>query len=107
MYPDQLALTEDDSTATQETTLQRAASKVDISFDELYDRYSSMVFGLAFQILGDREEARDVSQEIFVTIYQKLGSFRGESSLKTWIYCIAIHQASNRSRWWKATFALM
>jgi RNA polymerase sigma-70 factor, ECF subfamily len=100
MYPDELALPEDDSTATQEKTRQRAGSKVDISFDELYDRYSSMVFSLAFQILGDREEARDVSQEIFVTIYQKLGSFRGESSLKTWIYCIAIHQASNRSRWW-------
>jgi RNA polymerase sigma-70 factor, ECF subfamily len=100
MYPDELALPDDDSTTAQETTLQRAASKVDISFDEIYDRYSSMVFSLAYQILGDREESRDVSQEIFITIYQKLGSFRGESSLKTWIYCIAIHQASNRSRWW-------
>ncbi len=100
MYPDELALPKDDSAVTQESTLEKVDSKVDISFDELFDRYKSMVFGLAFQILGDREEALDLSQEVFVTIYQKLGSFRGESSLKTWIYCITVHRASNRSRWW-------
>jgi RNA polymerase sigma-70 factor, ECF subfamily len=59
-----------------------------------------MVFGLVFQILGDREEALDISQEVFLTIYRKLDSFRGESSLKTWIYSIAVHRASNRFRWW-------
>jgi RNA polymerase sigma-70 factor, ECF subfamily len=100
MYPDELALPKDEGTATQESTLQRIDSKVNITFDELFDRYSSMVFGLAFQILGDREDALDVSQEVFLTIYRKLDSFRGESSLKTWIYCIAVHRASNRFRWW-------
>jgi len=58
------------------------------------------VFGLVSHILGDREEALDVSQEVFLTIYRKLGTFRGESSLKTWIYCIAVHRAANRFRWW-------
>ena len=59
-----------------------------------------MVFGLVYQILGDREEAMDVSQEVFLTVYRKLDTFRGESSLKTWIYCIAVHKAANRFRWW-------
>jgi RNA polymerase sigma-70 factor (ECF subfamily) len=59
-----------------------------------------MVFGLVFHILGDREEALDISQEVFLTIFRKMDSFRGESSLKTWIYCIAVNRAANRFRWW-------
>ena len=59
-----------------------------------------MVFGLVFHLLGDREEALDVSQEVFLTIFRKMDSFRGESSLKTWIYRIAVHRATNRFRWW-------
>lgn len=101
MYPDELALPKDDSAATQGSTLELTGSRVDLSFEEIFQRYSSMVIGLVFHILGDREEALDVSQEVFLTIYRKRGSFRGESSLKTWIYCIAANRAANRSRWWK------
>jgi len=100
MYPDELVLSKDDSAATQETTLDRVNSKDSISFDELFARYNSMVFTLAYQILGDREEALDVAQDVFLTIHCKLNSFRGDSSLKTWIYSIAVHRASNRFRWW-------
>ena len=59
-----------------------------------------MVYSLAYQVLGNREEALDVSQEVFLTIYCKMDSFRGETSLKTWIYSITVHRASNRFRWW-------
>jgi len=69
-------------------------------FDELFERYQSMVFNLAYRILGDREEALDISQEVFLIIYRKMHRFRGDSSLKTWIYRIAINRASNRYRWW-------
>jgi RNA polymerase sigma-70 factor, ECF subfamily len=100
MYPDELALHKDDSAATQGSTLELTGSRVDLSFEDIFHRYSSMVFGLVFHILGDREEALDVSQEVFLTIYRKLDTFRGESSLKTWIYCIAASRAANRSRWW-------
>ncbi len=100
MYPDELVLSKDEGAATQEATLDRVHSKDSISFDELFDRYNSMVFTLAYQILGDREEALDVAQDVFLTIYCKLNSFRGDSSLKTWIYSIAVHRASNRFRWW-------
>ena len=100
MYPDELALPKEDSAAPQGSTLELTGSSVDLSFEEIFQRYSSMVFGLVFHILGDREEALDVSQEVFLTIYRKIDTFRGESSLKTWIYCIAVSRAANRSRWW-------
>ncbi len=70
------------------------------TFEEIFDRYQPMVFNLTCRILVDREEALDVSQEVFLSIYRKLPHFRGESSLKTWIYRIAINRASNRCRWW-------
>jgi RNA polymerase sigma-70 factor (ECF subfamily) len=100
MYPDELVLSEDEGAVQQEATLKRVDSKDSIGFEEIFERYSSMVFSLVYQVLGDREEALDVSQEVFLTIYCKLESFRGESSLKTWIYSIAVHQATNRFRWW-------
>jgi RNA polymerase sigma-70 factor, ECF subfamily len=100
MYPDELALAKEDSAVTQGSALESVHSNIDLTFDELFERYSSMVFSLVFHILGDREEALDVSQEVFLTIYRKMDSFRGESSLKTWIYSIAVHRAANRFRWW-------
>ena len=100
MYPDELVLSKDESAVSRGVTLERVDSEDRISFEELFDRYSSMVFSLAYQVLGDREEALDVSQEVFLAIYSKMDSFRGESSLKTWIYSIAVHRASNRFRWW-------
>ena len=100
MYPDELTLPKDDSAVTQGAILDQANAGIGLTFDEVFERFSSMVFGLVFQILGDREEALDVSQEVFLTIYRKLDTFRGESSLKTWVYCIAAHKAANRFRWW-------
>jgi len=100
MYPDQLALRKQDNALAQETALERVEPGIDLSFEELFERYSSMVYGLVLHILGDREEALDVSQEVFLAIFRKMNTFRGESSLKTWIYCIAVHRAANRFRWW-------
>ena len=100
VYPDELALIEEEGTGAPESALEHAKSKIDLTFEELFERYASMVYGLTLRILGDREEALDVSQEVFLTIYRKIDTFRGESSLKTWIYRIAAHRAANRFRWW-------
>jgi RNA polymerase sigma-70 factor, ECF subfamily len=103
MYPDELALAnyENEGAAReQDSALEGVHSEVRLSFEELFETYNSMVFHLTYRILGDREEALDVSQEVFLTIYRKMDRFRGKSSLKTWIYRIAINRASNRCRWW-------
>ncbi len=100
MYPGELALDKDDGAVAQRSAVKQIDSAVDLGFNELFERYSPMVFRLAYHILGDREEALDISQEVFLTLYRKLHTFRGESSLKTWIYCIAANRASNHCRWW-------
>ena len=60
-----------------------------------------MVFTLALHLLGTRDEALDLSQEVFLRVFRTLGSFRGQSALRTWIYRIVINQARNRQRWWR------
>ncbi len=98
-FPEELTLAGYDKTevALERDQCEPVAAE---SFEDIFARYQSMVFNLTLRILGDREEALDVSQEVFFSIYKKLHRFRGESSLKTWIYRIAINRASNRCRWW-------
>jgi RNA polymerase sigma-70 factor (ECF subfamily) len=59
-----------------------------------------MVYALAFHLLGDRDDALDVSQEVFLRVFRTLPSFRGQSALRTWIFRIVVNQARNRQRWW-------
>ena len=72
------------------------------AFDELVSLYGGMVFNLAYRQLGDREEALDLSQDVFLRVHRKLSSFRGDSALKTWIFRIVINLAHNRHKSWKS-----
>ena len=71
------------------------------AFARLVALHESMVFNLAARLLGDAEEARDLSQDVFLQVYRTLGRFEGRSSLKTWIYRIVVNQARNRQRFWR------
>ena len=70
------------------------------AFARLVKLHEGMVFNLASRLLGDTEEARDVAQEVFLQVYRMLGRFEARSSLKTWIYRIAVNQCHNRRRFW-------
>ena len=71
------------------------------AFARLVALHESMVYNLSARLLGDGEEARDLSQDVFLQVYRTLGRFEGRSSLKTWIYRIVVNQARNRQRWWR------
>ncbi len=69
------------------------------AFEELIDTFQGPIFGFVYRLIDDPSEAPDVTQEVFLKVFRKIGDFRGDSSLKTWIYRIAIREASNRRRW--------
>lgn len=71
------------------------------AFSRLVALHERMVFNLAVRLLGDTEEARDLSQDVFLKVYRHLGHFEGRSTLKTWIYRIVVNQSRNRQRWWR------
>ena len=71
------------------------------AYEELIAAYQGLVYGLAYRLLGDAEEARDVVQEAFLKAYRHIGTFRGECGLKTWLYRLTVNQASNHRRWWR------
>jgi len=66
----------------------------------LIDRFHQPVYGLVYRMLNDPADAADTTQEVFLKVFRGMRRFQGEASLKTWIYRIAIHEASNHRRWW-------
>lgn len=66
------------------------------AFDEVYARFAEMVYNLAVRLSGNRDEATDLTQEIFLRIYRHLGSFGGRSTLKTWVFRIAVNHCRDR-----------
>jgi RNA polymerase sigma-70 factor (ECF subfamily) len=71
------------------------------AFSRLVALHESMVFNLSARLLGDKEEARDLSQDVFLQVYRTLGRFQGRSTLKTWIYRITVNLCRNRHRLWR------
>jgi RNA polymerase sigma-70 factor (ECF subfamily) len=61
------------------------------SFESIYQAYGERILNLAFRLSGNRETARDLTQEIFIKIYENLATFEGKSHIYTWIYRIAVN----------------
>lgn len=81
--------------------VRRCAAGDQAACADLVAAHERMVYQLAYHLLGTRDEALDLSQEVFLRVFRTMGAFRGQSSLKTWIYRIVINQAKNRQRWWR------
>lgn len=71
------------------------------AFDTLITDYAPDVFALLFRITGSESEASDLVQDTFLSALKNIGKFRGEASLKTWLYSIAVNHSRNHFRWWK------
>jgi RNA polymerase sigma-70 factor (ECF subfamily) len=81
--------------------IARCAAGDEVACSDLVEQHQRMVYQLALHLLGDHNEALDVSQEVFLRVFRTLGTFKGQSSLRTWIYRIVVNQAWNRQRWWR------
>ena len=70
------------------------------AFAWLIARYHQPIYSLLARTVQNRADAADLTQEVFVKVFRGLSSFHGDSSLRTWIYRIALREASNQRRWW-------
>src|SRR5436853_6383514 len=86
--------------STEAALIERCLAGDETANAALVFEHHRLVLGLATHLLGDREEALDLSQEVFLRVFRTLHRFRGQSSLRTWIFRIVVNQARNRQRWW-------
>jgi RNA polymerase sigma-70 factor (ECF subfamily) len=70
------------------------------AFGILIAQYHQPLYSLIARSLMDPIDAADITQEVFIKVFRNIRSFHGESSLRTWLYRIALHEASNQRRWW-------
>ena len=81
------------STRLSDYELVQAIAHGDVSpFADLYERYNRMVFGLCLRMTGNVWEAEDLTQDIFIQLLRKVGTFRGEAQFSTWLYRLTINQ---------------
>ncbi len=66
----------------------------------LIGEFHQPIYSLVYRIVNDPSDAADTTQEVFLKVFRGMKHFHGESTLKTWIYRIALHEAANRRRWW-------
>lgn len=91
-----------------EALCARVAAREEGAFDELVDRYQARAYRLAWSLLRDPEDARDLSQEAFLRVYQSAGRFRGDARFSTWFYRILVNLCLDhrrRRRWWQRAVA--
>jgi RNA polymerase sigma-70 factor (ECF subfamily) len=72
---------------------------VERDYELLIERFQQPVYNLALRLISDAGDAGDIVQEVFLKIFRNVHTFRGQSSLRTWIYRIAVNEAHNRRRW--------
>ena len=101
---DEVALAAD-STSVYSTVenefIERLKAGEATAFDELVTNYSSNIYALLVRLTEDEEEARDLTQDTFLSALRAIKNFRGDADLKTWLYRIAVNESRNRFRWWK------
>lgn len=71
---------------------QRAAGGDIASFEELYQRHHRRVYSVCMRMLQNATEAEDLTQEVFIQLYRKIGSFRGDSAFTTWLHRMTVNQ---------------
>lgn len=84
---------------TEARLIERLVARDERAFNDVVRAYERRIFALALRMMGDRAEAEDLAQEVFVQVFKAIGTFRGESKLSTWIYRIAVNLSKNRTKY--------
>jgi RNA polymerase sigma-70 factor (ECF subfamily) len=79
--------------------IRRLKKRDEDAFAKMVQLYQNRVFALVFRMLGDRAEAEDLAQEVFVTVFKSIDSFRGDSKFSTWLYRVATNHCKNRIKY--------
>ncbi len=79
--------------------LRGLRSGIEETYEVLISRFEQPVYGMVYRLLGNESDASDVVQEVFLKVFRGVHAFREQSSLRTWIYRIAVNEAYNHRRW--------
>lgn len=82
-----------------EAFIEGLRAGAETAYETLIERFEQPVYNLVSRLMNDSSEACDVVQEVFLKVFRNIGHFRGQSSLKTWVYRIAVNEAHNHRRW--------
>ncbi|HJZ88987.1 MAG TPA: sigma-70 family RNA polymerase sigma factor [Polyangia bacterium] len=86
-------------TLRERALLARLRERDETAFTEVVRDYQNRVFNLVYRMIGSREEAEDLAQEVFVTVFKSIEQFRGDSKFSTWLYRIAANHCKNRIKY--------
>ncbi len=89
----------EDSNDSEQRFIERLTAHDERAFNQLVEAYEQRVFRLLHRMLGRRDEAEDMAQEVFVQVFKAIGQFRGDAKLGTWIYRIAVNLCKNRLKY--------
>ena len=87
--------TNESPTDADEVLVSRAQSGDTLAFDQLVVRYSPRLYGMIYHMTSNKEDANDLTQDVFAKAYRSLKRFRGRSSFYTWIYAIGTNMTLN------------
>jgi RNA polymerase sigma-70 factor (ECF subfamily) len=94
------AMIRDEKSNRSDEELARLAAHGDAAaFDEIYNRHRRFVYNLAVRVTGNPADAEDLTQESFISVLRRVGSFRGEALFTTWLYRLAINQIKMHFRY--------
>lgn len=79
--------------------IRRLQQRDEKAFREIVELYGDQVYNLTYRMMGSREDAEDLAQEVFITVFKSIDSFRGDSKLSTWLYRVTINHCKNRIKY--------
>jgi len=98
LITDNLGLPDSPARGRESETFERAKSGDVAAFEEIFDRYQRKVLLTAWRILGNREDARDAAQEVFLRVYKYLDRFRSDQDFAAWLYRIIVNVCRDLAR---------